>query len=473
MKTTKRITVRSLLSFIGFYSGMWVPLLFVLAVLPLTFPLQTCIAEAQSVPVDFCFRVPVTVTNNTGGVVTDQEVRMLFNADSLISAGTMEDHGWDLRPVDAALAAREMMAQDLDSATAPWWTVVDGTIADGTSRTFSVYMGHESAKRNQAFEFTGGDSIAVTHTSDLTITDRLGIVATIQTDSPLQDATIIDKFTGSSGYRLLLVDSGGVAKVRAQINSATFDVPAGAFSGDETTIRVEFIAPTLEIFFDDVSQGTSNTGEGSIATTTTAVLMGTAYTGVIREAEIRKNVGLATIEKVARWGFHPLQIAELTSVDPTYTGTVDDEIGSNDGVYTLSRSQANITVELGAVALTFSNVALTAQERFVDMLGPLLSVDPFTLQTPIASNLPFFGALDSARAAIGIPQDAFWVGIIGIFSGALAFLVYSKAKRYDVAAAVPGAAFLIGTVIGLVEPWVVMIYGILAAGLWLFARWQR
>ena len=60
---------------------------------------NSCVAHASDNNIsDFCYRLDVSVTNNTGSDLTDKPVRVEIPTLSYINNKQMDSRGWDLRP---------------------------------------------------------------------------------------------------------------------------------------------------------------------------------------------------------------------------------------------------------------------------------------------------------------------------------------------------------------------------------------
>lgn len=467
----------------------WLPLV-VLTVVSVPLPIAgtpACPAEASTdiVPIgDYCYRFKVRVTNGTGGTLAvDYPLAAEVNAGQLESQGFLDTYGWDLRPVSSGLAAVELTAQDLSSNPARWWFESPQALTDGSSMTMWVYAGAAHAKRDQAFFLNGSESITVSDHADFDYTDDFEIITTVQTSDPTQDAWFATKYdAGSSqGYRFGVIDDSGTSRFRAVIDNQTLDATLSPeWTGAEMKVRMQFNAPDLYVHewntttevWDQVA--TVDTGLGGVTATSEDMVFGSSFTGLMREVEIRDGVGGGSYAPVARWGMHPTNITETSASDPSYEGTVQNElnIGTHDGTYSLSRSQASITVTVGPLALATAETSQTVTEQFKDLLGEPTSTDLFAEQTTL-ERMPFYSMLSSAQTASGLPDDAFWIMVVGGVTGLLAIVVYGFTKRFEIAAAVPTGGFVVGGLVGLFAPWVAAIFGFTALGIGLLARWGR
>ena len=457
-----------------FHTGLWLPLLALLFVLTL-FQLRAPI-YAVAVPVDLCYRIQLTITNGTGGALTNYGVRFPINASQLVSGQFLENNALDLRPVTDGLLVREVVVQDIDSSPSYWWVFIP-SIPAAESVSVSLYMGNTAGFRDQGFFFAGSDTVTVADAGDLQVTDSLEVVVTAESPTPDLDSWFVEKLNGAEtvGYALG-TSTTGAGMVIGQIDNQTLEV---AWDGTEQVIRMTFDNPTLEIFFlnaDGVtwdSQGTLNTGLGAIGTSTDALIMGDSFVGTNRETYI-----LDGTTKVAQWGFHATEgaatnvITETSSANPTYGGTILDDIGSHDGTYSLTRDQTDITTSLSAVLTTFADPTISVSETFSTWFGNPTGSDLFTAQTS-AQAIPFLSTLTTVQAASGLAASTFWFvifGGLGIVFGIPAFVL---TRKYEVTAAIIGFMLIIGNIVGLVTPWATIIYVFAAIAFWLVSGFGR
>lgn len=376
-------------------------LLFLAALNP-NLPGGTCKAyAAELAPVDYCYRTIISVTNNTGGDITDRLVNFSINSSSLRTSSYLGTQAFDLMLTPSSLTPEiGIFAQDLGSTTANWWIQASGTITNGSTGQYYLSTGNASAKKDQSISMTGNDSVAVTDHADYDITDNLTLIARAFTSAGAQNATLLCKWTANTGYCLDLINSAGALRVRARVDNQSLDV-AWATPTTVTEIKVTFVNPTLEILFDGVSQGTLNTGLTSITANAQNIAMGTNYTGdlnytAIWSANVPKGV----------WGFEPPATTQLTAVAPVYTGTFTDEVGLHDATYTFNRVMTNITVSLSAITPQFSNSIVEVLPVFENIVGTISTTGFYTANSTYTGPIPGFAMLSSAIVDTGMPIQA-------------------------------------------------------------------
>ena len=222
----------------------------------------------HDVPLDYCFRTTLQITNSTGGDLTDYPVRVVFPALAAISGSFMSPRAYDLRPVNSSNVHVEALLQDLDSNTAALWLHAP-SLPDGATVTFFAFTGNNQVARNQGVTFTGSDELTITSHADFSITDELSVMVELEMhDVSAQDSTLLARHSGGNGYRLELIDDASTLKVRGQVNGAQLDIAYSSFAaaGESVLIEMQFDAPDLELFADGVTNGSKDTGLVSITT---------------------------------------------------------------------------------------------------------------------------------------------------------------------------------------------------------------
>ena len=452
-------------------------LAFVFAV-GLKLPCAGRVSAAHHTLADYCYRLTITVTNS-GGALTDYPVAFNLNSGQMADQGVIHDLLLDMRPVTTGGVTLELTAQDRTLNPARWWVTLPSIPASG-SVAFNIYMGDDALSRNQGFYFDGTtDTITVTDHADLDITDEMEARVKFQTDNGDQDGWFVTKGTASTGYRFGL-ESTGSGNIRAEVDTQTLDVafPTGAeyVDGGEVYARMRYIDPTLSVdFYNTVTdiwdQQSTAVHAGGITANVVDLVMGDSFTGTLRDVELRDQLN-SSERKVAQWGMNAQDITELPSVDPTYTGTVTDELVGHNGAYSLSRAQSALTTSVGPVSLQYANTAITVSEALATILGTPTATDLFTTGTA-SQHMPLYNALEDTRTAIGAPSLPFWFLIFGLAGVALGAVVYVPTKSYELAAAVPGGSLLVGSVLGFLQAWLVLLYAFLAFAIWGIYRFGR
>ena len=444
--------------------------------------LPACKVYAQQPTGDFCYSLQVGVTNSTGSTLTDAAVSFTVNAAEFDTSNYMKPAGNDVMALDSAGSDVPLFTQDLTSTTARWWLQVD-SLASGATETFTIFMGAQQAWRNNGIFLNGASGIRREHHTDFNITDNLRIDLIVETATTHGSVGwLLSHWRPSRGYRVGTIDISGTKYIRAQVDNETLDV---AWNGTLETVRVEYQDPTLTIdFYDDATeafeqQGTLTTSSGAIGTHNEALEVGYDsntggyYTGVIRLVDLIDSIN-TTPSLILRWGMHGPDVTESTAVDPTYMGTIQDDGANNyDGTYTIMASQTNITANHGSVVNNFTDAALTVQTRlFADIMGTVADVD-LTTASGASTSIPLVGRVQAFATDFGIGNEVIWMLTFTIISIMGAVTMLTILQSTPAALAVPGFLLTIGSVLGMLSPWVPMVYGLVAVGCYGFVRIGR
>lgn len=444
-------------------------------------PAQHCAAAAPTYPpADFCYYSEITVENNTGSALTNKLVALDVNPSAMISNYYMGANGWDVVLMDSLGNETEVFTQSLSATSTRWWVNVD-SLALSSTKMYTMYFGSPDVKRNNGMLFNGNaaTNITSTHQSAFNVTDNLRL--TVFAETNLTNATttwLASHHDGTNGYRLGVASSGTAYSVTAQVNNQSLTVP---WSGTLVSMAMEFQNPTLTLKFNDVSQGSLNTGLGSIGTNTSTLISGASYSGIIRGVEIDSTINTSPT-LILRWGFHALEVAEGAATSSPFTGTIEDESTNGyDGTYTITTDQTNIDTSAGLIRNNFTDPAFALKFPTNNILGPGPGNGILTPGNP--GGLPVSGFLSGIADDIGIPVEALWMlmfmlplclfvmtmtGLItksGVFASVSALpivVIFGVLGRDDTT----GAA-------GQISLWFGFIYGIAILCLWgVFRRYR-
>lgn len=118
----------------------------------------------------------------------------------------------------------------------------------------------------------------------------------------------------------------------------------------------------------------------------------------------------------------------------------------------------------------YASPAESIPERFANVLNNPTEADLFTTGTT-NTNMPFYGTLETARAGMGLPANAFWVIVFGGVFGMLGIAILRATRRPELAAIAPGVGLLTGSFMGLLAPWITILFALAAIGVWLISKW--
>lgn len=442
-------------------------------------PCRKVSAANGTLPSDYCYFVPVSARNDSGGTLTNQAFRVGFNASGLVSATQLDNEGWDLHPTYSGFSNEsDVLAGDMSSASAAWWFQVP-SIANGATATVNLYFGASDVQRDQGMALTGSDSAAIAHHADFNITDNLTLntrLEVLDTAVAGQNSTIASHWSANQGYRLLFISSGGL-KIRGQIDGhAGCDVGPLTTSDDSINLQVNmtFTNPnvTVQVVNDAgtvLYTNTCNTGMASISTVSTDFTMGNSATQVILR-DVRLLSGSTVM---AHYGFNPKAMAETSWVDPVATGTVTDESGrSHTATYTFSRAMTGrwAAASVGSVQLVSSSTAPTLPDTDVDIVGTNqfglnLSVTP----TPITTDM-FYSLFSASVTATTASRTLAWTVFFVSLALGMLLLGFLMFRYIPMAIFLAGVPLVFGTVRGFLPPYVIFVWALLAIGSWLAVR---
>lgn len=116
-----------------------------LLLLVLSFLLISPTLWAQCNLTGYTYRLPVTINNNNTSVLTNHQVRLTFNTQSLVSAGKMLANGNDIRFTDSLCNNLSYWIESgMNSATTVIWVKVPNIPATGRVRVFMNYGNNAS-----------------------------------------------------------------------------------------------------------------------------------------------------------------------------------------------------------------------------------------------------------------------------------------------------------------------------------------
>ena len=471
------------------FSGIWfllLPLVMLTVGILQAFPSTGCKLEAyHHMAGDYCYRMKVTVSSLKTTALENYPALIKINSSDLVTQGFYETNGWSMRGYNSALGNVPLLLQDTNLNDASFWLSVNTTASNGTTpSTWNgwMYMGNPFVARDQGINFAGQDTVTVADDTALEWTDDFDIVVEAQVLSTVATQTNagwVDKYepVSNTGYYLGFDNGNVVAKVG---DSTTTDTITAAWDGAEAKFRMRFDSGaanrlvlskwnTSTNVWDPIAQGGTIS---AVAHNANNLVMGQGFTGILREVMAFYDVGLPTYTKYVQWSFNPLNIAESSAVDPNYSGTVDNVLNAaaHQGTYNFVRDQTGLSYTLGALMPVYASPAESIPERFANVLNNPAEADLFTTGTT-NTNMPFYGTLETARAGMGLPANAFWVIVFGGVFGMLGIAILRATRRPELAAIAPGVGLLTGSFMGLLAPWITILFALAAIGVWLISKW--
>jgi len=467
-------------------------------------PLTVCEVKATHDIAAMCYRTQIVVNKSTAGDLTNHPIEIRTAGAEFVDQRLTNAHAWDLQATDVARSAIPLIAQDIATsspALTSWWIM--GDLTGSASTTFQLYSGHQSHQRNQGIYFSTachtlsepcGDMVEVPDTTDHQLTDNLDLIVMLATSTaPDQDGWFISKFSTSTtaGYRLG-VSSSSTGMFVAQVGNGTASTTLyTAWDGSAQTVRFRFDAGATNDMTIAFEAATSSPGTfievaatdaayASLATTSVALNIGESYEGEIYEAEVRDNVGAGSYGKVSQWSFNAEDMGETqrgTSANGyRYEGTVNDVIGSRQGVYVFIRDQTSIVSSVAPTAFSYAAAgAAEVVDTPVDVLGSIGSGDFATTSAALWANLGMFGdALSLARGGSSLGSVAFFYMMILFVASGVGIGAWMLSDGNEtIMSGMMIAVFGIGAAIGMIPPWWGVISGLTIATGWLLLARAR
>ena len=392
---------------------------------------NNCVAHASDNNIsDFCYRLDVSVTNNTGSDLTDKPIRVEIPTLSYINNKQMDSRGWDLRPTQGGFGNEiDLLTINTNNNQSPFYITFESIPKDET-RIARLYLGNNEQKRNQGIIFTGNENLNHAYDSNFAITDNLKIDVELEVlDSTAHTGDIIKLFDSNQGYRLSFLDDSGTLKLRAEVNADACNYTWNT-SWDNTNklITYRFLADTgndLFIDVDGVNVMACDTDEPSITIPTSTLDIGnnTLKNTIIRDIKIFE----AATQK-ADYGFDFNTLSETSKTNPNYSGMANDYSSNNKHLtYTFVRDQSNINASVGGLVFTSTGASALLDTQNIDIISGKFGGNDIYTNT---ANTNAFGydLLSSAMNNMGISNSLgftiFFTGFALIFG--LGAFVYTK-----------------------------------------------
>lgn len=437
---------------------------------------------SDTVPSDYCFQMDIQISYAGAPTLTNQSFRIPINALGLIAANQMDERAWDILPIQGSLSNEvDVMGEDLGNTDAAFWVHIPSIVQNQT-KTVRFYLGNNEQKRNQGVIFTGSDTMTVTDSVLMDISDDLQIDVELEVlVAAAQDAPLLSHYnTGAGhGYRFLLFDDLGSPTLRAQVDTVNCDLTfSNLWVNTNQLFTMRFQAAAGNDLFIDRNGVNAAACDTDLAAITPPAASPSLESGTGMSNAIIRDIRLVdNITIVGRWGFDSRYITEDSASDPTYSGTIQDYgVNDLDFIYTFTRDQSDITGVVGSVQLTSAADEISLDKTTTEVLGSpfggdLENIGPAQIDSNVWYDLfvkHFVDAMDfpaSQEMGYVIAMTTY-----GIFLMILAF----KATKY-----VPIALFLlvvpasVGVIKEWIEPWWMILWVILILGVWFSQRQQE
>lgn len=424
---------------------------------------RQCIASADSdVNIsDYCFRLDLTVTNNTGVDITSYPVRFELPVLSMVNNNQLDARAWDLRPTQGGFGNEiQLFTIDCDCNSSPWWVVVEN-LPDGETRVIRVYVGNNEQKRNQGMQFSNRETVTSAYDSSFAITNNLQVDVEVETsDATAQDANLVALWDSGQGYALNYVDDSGSFKVQAAANNASCEANwNSAWTENNVLLSYRFAADAGNDLFIDangVNVAACDTDEAALTIPSVAILVGNSLDDtIIREVELR-NAGT----KAAHWGFDFNAVTETSSTTP-YAGLVSDYSANNNPlVYSFARDQAGLVVSEAGLVFTTDDASALYSDTGVDLVGPKFASNMFTIE-PENQRGVGFELFDAAFTNFNIPRAMGFSMFLSAIGLILAVGVFTTSRSVPLSLFAFALPLTFGSINGWLPLWWMVLWALL------------
>ena len=352
------------------------------------------------------------------------------------------------------------------------WTTLNGNVAPETLGNPAVYIGNDTSNN-----YADGviDEVRVWRDTRTTA-EILGEQNTNMAGSNY--TVLLDKWgreTGTpAGYGLALFDSGSGSPstgIAARIDEDELTFATAVASGE---FAMDFANPDLTIYIDDVQQGTTDTGQGAIATNAQNVAIGTGYDGRMEQVIIY-DAGTADLQL----GFAPDENEETQTGSAgnswVWTGTIADQsANAYTANYTITRSFAAYSIYPLDLVLgdLFSEPAQGGVVR--DVTGTLGLAGDDRRATESDWLLKSF--FDTAESDLGgyVTSDAWWFLMVTVLAVVLAIVTWVLAPFFKemITMLVFVGVYFMAFAVGVAELWWPLIMAIVALGVMGLNKWR-
>jgi len=229
----------------------------------------------------------------------------------------------------------------------------------------------------------------------------------------------------------------------------------------EYDFKATYDGANLRLYVDGALE-TTQAATGALNTSIDALVIGSGITGRMGQTRIGIT-DVTTPNYILTYDYEPVDLTQTDAGDAgdgwTWEGTVEDiSTGTDqDGTYTLTRSQANITATVSGVELKNLPAFVSSDIAMVNTLGNATSTNLFAQGTPQTS-LPFYSILLGVATGADIPSNIFFfffMVTMGLLFGALMTVAAKGNLLYGL------AAFLAFVWMGDVFNWYPMFYALL------------
>ncbi len=436
-------------------------------------------ADDDNVPTDSCYRQTISVTNDTGGTITNKPVRVIVDSASAVANGWMNDRGWDIVPSTTGNTEVEMMTQDLTDLSSAWWMVVP-SLATGSTQNFVMYLGNAQASRDNGIYFDTADLVTAVDDPAFDIANNLTMTVELDVlDITGQTALLVGHFDVGDGYRMRFVDNGGVLDLQAQVDGFTISATWPGVAGGQETVRMRFVAAAgTDFFLEHFTSGawsalaSADTDLAAISAPAT----GPAFTwgGSLADTTVRNTLLEDGSGIVAHWLFDGIDGTETSAVAPNYTGTFPDiSAASHTATYAFNRDISQTPAIVGPVELNSAPQIVTITKTGATLLGDIFAGRDLGAAVTANENVPFFNIIQTSAEDSGLPITTLWEMLFLFIAIGVLSIGTLITRQYWVGATLATLPVFYGTINQLIQPWFIILW--LAAILMVFGvgKWAE
>lgn len=441
-----------------------------------------CQANAAPSTLEYCFVTEIIVENTGDATLTDQPVRVMLTINSLIAAQQMDARAWDVFPIiGSANNELGLTQQSITSNAAPWWFNVP-SLAAGQSRTIEMFSGKADAQRSNGVRFYGSDTVTVTDSAFIRGTANFQLTVELTNhDATFRTENIVQKLdtvaSPDDGYRLRFLDVISVMRLQVtlddDLNACTLDWN-NAWNDEIQVIDVRFVpAAGNDLFIDrnGVNEAACDTDNAVIDSSFVDLEIGdNDLTGATIDRVSVLQTNSAPPNKLDVL-FLASDMTETSSVNP-YSGTLvdtGDDATVETVTYTFNRPQTALDFTVGVIQPNlFEELNLPTEGNSVvgaPVTGNFATPRATVMTGVVSRNV--IAPLQSVASATGAPPEGVIAAFFFTASLILAIIVWRVTGGFMPAAVLTmGIGPTIAVVLGFVDEWWLLIWGLTIAVVW-------
>ena len=415
--------------------------------------------ETDTQPYQYCYKATVKISNNGNSTLYNYPIRLTIPYESWymsdyvdVSHSTSRENSkaWDMRAFKSTLTNEvNIIGQDIrDMNTGEmqfWFIVPEIPVADSS---FTLLMGNDEQKRNQALFFDGSstntasDTFIVTDNNNLDVTSNYEITLDMKMldEANFETATLLSKYDGvlgsGTGYAIKITK---LIAAPAQLEVSCYsdaNVASTTYSyGTTPSTEVKMIHNGTGIQCSAGNNSSSVVAANSTNTNTQNLIVGTdVYKTLLYDLKITTG---NTVQ--AHYGFDAFSLDETDPLCPYAAVVQDYSANTNTGTYNTHSCQTNLSSSVGSVVLTSASDIPDIPTGYTGW-SPNFYGDGNPFATPTVNNNAFGSEYYSQPTGFGVPTN-FWYSMlftpVGLILGGLVFISSRSLLMAIVAAGLP------------------------------------